>query len=284
MLIQCEAVQKTHKLHRGHHGHKAREAQIKQIEKNFGNEHFVQSLEDPVPVTPTVAPGPPIASSSSTGLAIPPFGLSPLDLPGSTPLSVDDQLLPLLKPGDPMDPNQSVDTHLTQAQALLTQIEDQLDKEKAWGETVRDIIQNYQFKYSKVLDDIKSRSAKVDKLQDIIGLLKKAQLHSVLDTNLAKAQDQLLSLMQEGNNDPKKSEYSSIKDKVEQTKTELEKLEGNSVHEVLDNIDTKLQDAIAEVIPPDSTDVLEQLARPDDVSPGTPTPTVPAVPADKPPL
>lgn len=88
-----------------------------------------------------------------------------------------------------------IDRRIKQAEDLLNRMVWQLNRETSWANSVHDIIQNYQYKYTKVhgflacaslchlavqvLSNIKKHSTSTQKMRDLVGALKKARLHEV---------------------------------------------------------------------------------------------------------
>jgi len=92
------------------------------------------------------------------------------------PSAADAQIAGLaVKPADAFDANalqplpfgQELDAKLARASDLLNKMQTDVTTEKDWAKSVHDIIENYQFKYSKSLSDIAEREKRVAKLKEV---------------------------------------------------------------------------------------------------------------------
>lgn len=147
----------------------------------------------------------------------------------------------------------AIDKHINQAQTLVDKLQWQVDHEKQWARNVYEVISNYQYKYNKVLSDIKERDEKAKKLKELLAQLKKARLHVSVQADLEQAQSSLGLL---GGEDSK--EYTDLKDKVTGLKDELDKLNTDSVDSVLDGVEDKMSDVVSGPLPPKSSDALDE--------------------------
>jgi heterodisulfide reductase subunit C len=64
-----------------------------------------------------------------------------------------------------------------------------------WTKNVYDIIQNYQYKYLKTIEDVRMRERRVSKMERLVQLLKKSALHAGVEAELAKADKALNELV-----------------------------------------------------------------------------------------
>jgi len=131
----------------------------------------------------SLSEGPPDAGKTDQN-TIPPYSAMNADATVSPPLGTAS--LSTL--------NLDLDRRIKDTESLLNRMVWQLNRETAWANSVHDIIQNYQYKYSKVLQNIKQHGAAAAQLRELVSTLRKARLHEVLEHDLAKATDELTEL------------------------------------------------------------------------------------------
>lgn len=140
---------------------------------------------------------------------------------------------------------------------LLSRMTWQVNRETSWANSVHDIIQNYQYKYSKVLSNIKSHTDRMQKLRDLLSTMRKARLHEVLESDLAKATRELTELAASSSETSEDDgSYAALKDRVALMKQDLEKMSSKKVHRVMHDVQSQLKDAQKESLPPPSGDTL----------------------------
>jgi len=142
---------------------------------------------------------------------------------------------------------------------LLNKMETDVSTEKDWAKSVHDIIENYQFKYSKSLSDIAEREKRVAKLKEVKDQITQARLHTGVEEDMDKATKDLDDLTSRlGADAPASKDYSDLKNKVSKIKKKLDALSPNRAANAKD-ADQKIDDAVAPLIPPASTDALTPL-------------------------
>jgi len=152
-----------------------------------------------------------------------------------------------------------LDTKLSRASDLLNKMETDVTTEKDWAKSVHDIIENYQFKYSKSLSDIAEREKRVAKLKEVKDQITQARLHTGVEEDMDKATKDLDDLTSRlGADAPASKDYSDLKNKVTKIKKKLDALSPNRAANAKD-ADQKIDDAVAPLIPPASTDALAPL-------------------------
>jgi len=200
------------------------------------------------------------------------LGLSP---PGSGVDSTMSNSLPpynVLNSQSTTSPNIVLDSHHTlsldldrrikQTDALLNRMVWQLNRETSWANSVHDIIQNYQYKYTKVLSQIKDHSTKTGDMRKLLSTLKKARLHEILEEDLQKAQRELTELASSSSEtSADEGSYAALKDRVSLMKNDLEKMSHNKVNKVLHNVQEELKKAGDAAVPPASKDTLASLMK-----------------------
>jgi len=218
------------------------------------------------PADPAAAPAPadPAAAAAAPGAALPGPGA-----PGLTdPSSADAQIAGLaVKPTDafdsaalqPLPYGQELDSKLSRASDLLNKMETDVSTEKDWAKGIHDVIENYQFKYSKSLSDIAEREKRVAKLKEVKDQITQARLHTGVEEDMDKATKDLDDLTSRlGADAPASKDYSELKNKVTKIKKKLDALSPNRAANAKD-ADQKIDDAVAPLIPPASTDALTPL-------------------------
>jgi len=155
-----------------------------------------------------------------------------------------------------------LDRRIKQTEDLLNRMVWQLNRETSWANSVHDIIQNYQYKYTKVLANIKKHSDRTAKMRQLAAALKKARLHEILEEDLAKATRELTELAtSSAETSEDEGSYASLKDRVSLMKADLEKMAHKKINRVLHNVQTSLKQVGAEAVPSPSLDTLTSLLR-----------------------
>jgi len=136
----------------------------------------------------------------------------------------------------------------------------QLNRETSWANSVHDIIQNYQYKYTKVLSNIKKHSERTAKMRELASALKKARLHEILEEDLAKATRELTELATaSAETSEDEGSYAALKDRVALMKADLEKMSRKKVHKTLHTVQDALKKVGADAVPAASADTLKDL-------------------------
>jgi hypothetical protein len=220
-----------------------------------------------------------LLSSLSQSQGIPPLGAlpDPLNLGVSPPgMSQDPTRANTLPPFQILNSQSTISPHLvTDAHATLSldldrrikQTEDllnrmiwQLNRETSWANSVHDIIQNYQYKYTKVLSGIKKHTERTTQMRTLLTQLKKARLHEILESDLSRATRELTELASSSaETSADEGSYASLKDRVALMKADLEKMSHAKVHKVLHNVQDSLKKQGEAAVPPPSADTLVSL-------------------------
>jgi DNA repair ATPase RecN len=152
-----------------------------------------------------------------------------------------------------------LDMKIARANDILNKMQTDVSTEKDWAKSVHDIIENYQFKYSKSLSDIAEREKRVNKLKEVKDQLTQARLHTGVEEDIDAASKNLDDLTSRlGPDAPASKDYSELKNKVTKLKKKLDALSPNRAANAKD-ADQKIDDAIAPIIPPASNDALAPL-------------------------
>jgi hypothetical protein len=185
-----------------------------------------------------------------TANTLPPYNLMNSDATVSPP--VEKQSVDGLQLG--------LDRRIRDTEGLLNRMTWQLHRETAWANSVHDIIQNYQYKYTKVLSNIKKHTSVAKKMRDLVGELKKAKLHEVLESDLTKATKELTELSSSSSETSEdEGSYAALKDRVALMKQDLEKMSHAKVNKQLHGVISKLKTIADEAVPSDSKDTLKGL-------------------------
>jgi len=215
--------------------------------------------------------------SGEASFALSSSGADPLNL-GSTPPGVlsdysSGNTLPpytSLNSQATVSPNLVVNAHQTmsldldrrikQTEDLLNRMVWQLNRETSWANSVHDIIQNYQYKYTKVLSNIKKHSERTQKMRELAAALKRAKLHEILEDDLSKATRELTELAtSSAETSEDEGSYAALKDRVALMKADLEKMSHKKVNKALHKVQDALKKVGADAIPPASSDTLAEL-------------------------
>jgi len=172
--------------------------------------------------------------------------------------------------------NSDLSRRIRQTEELLNRMSWQLNRETSWANSVHDIIQNYQYKYTKFLQSIKKHQQAASKMKGLLATLKQARLHEVLQADLNKATDELTELAS-SESSSEASGYSSLKDRIALMKQDVEKMKNERVNKVVKKVQDAIKQISQETVPPSSADTLSSLL-------GTPAPAAPSkAPAKAPP-
>jgi len=153
-----------------------------------------------------------------------------------------------------------LDRRIKQTEDLLNRMVWQLNRETSWANSVHDIIQNYQYKYTKVLSNIKKHSERTGKMRELASALKKARLHEILEEDLAKATRELTELATaSAETSEDEGSYAALKDRVALMKADLEKMSHKKVNKALHKVQDALKKVGAEAVPSPSSDTLKDL-------------------------
>jgi hypothetical protein len=154
------------------------------------------------------------------------------------------------------DPTVELPIQLQRAEDLLAKMTTELGNTKSWAKSVHDLIQNYQFKYTKSLVDIKAQEKKIERLRKLVSVIKKANLRNVFQQSLSKATAELDELSVR---DGAKSKYEPVVDKIAALRKDLSKLHDEKVDKVAKHAADEIDDAVATTIPPNSNDALKAM-------------------------
>jgi len=153
-----------------------------------------------------------------------------------------------------------LDKRIKQTEDLLNRMVWQLNRETAWANSVHDIIQNYQYKYTKVLSNIKKHSDRVGKMRELATALKRARLHEILEHDLSKATRELTELAtSSAETSEDEGSYAALKDRVALMKADLEKMSKKKVNKALQKVQQQLKQVGKDAVPAASTDTLTNL-------------------------
>jgi len=212
-------------------------------------------LDDPPPGPPAAGATAGTSGGTPPALADPSAADTQIEGLSVKPMDAFDNPNALL----PMPLGAELDTKIARAADLLNKMQSDVSTEKDWAKSVHDIIENYQFKYSKSLSDIAEREKRVTKLKEVKDQLTQARLHTGIEEDMDAATqnlDDLTSRM--GPDAPASKDYGDLKNKVSKLKKKLDALSPNRAANAK-NADQKIDDAIAMTIPPASNDALAPL-------------------------
>jgi len=205
------------------------------------------SLPDPLNLG-SAPPG--IPSDYSTSNTLPPY----------TSLNSQATVSPNIAMSSHQTLSLDLDRRIKQTEDLLNRMVWQLNRETSWANSVHDIIQNYQYKYTKVLANIRKHSERTSKMRELAAALKKARLHEILEEDLAKATRELTELAtSSAETSEDEGSYASLKDRVALMKADLEKMSHKKVNKAIHKVQDALKKVGADAIPSPSSDTLVDL-------------------------
>jgi len=191
-------------------------------------------------------------------------------------LKDDDAQFELFTSSKSESPNQNVASltaALNKATALMHKMQSDVQAEKVWTKNVYDIIQNYQYKYLKTIEDVKQREKKLAKMEKLVELLKASTLHAGVEQEIAKAEKALDELVKRAG--AKGPLYHRITRRMAKLKQALADVQ--TPRQLHSETTQRMKKILSSHIPPYSSDALSHLLE-DDEEPKKPA----AKPAKKP--
>ena len=199
-----------------------------------------------------MGPSPDLLKDVSKANTLPPF----------TSLDNDNTNAPNLSNKPTAGLDLDIDRRIKQVEEALNRMTWQVNRETAWANSVHDIIQNYQYKYTKVLSAIKKHGGVMDKMRGLAKQLKSARLHEILEAELSRAASALNELKvssSETSEDAGGASYGALVDRVALLKQDLAKMSDKKVHKVLHGVEKDITQAAKDNLPPASDDTLGAL-------------------------
>jgi len=146
-------------------------------------------------------------------------------------------------------------TALGKATTLMQKMQRDTEAEKVWTKNVYDIIQNYQYKYLKTIEDVRQRERKVLKMERLVKLLKKSALHAGVEAELGKADKALNELVSRA------GEYSPQYTRIRRRMTKLKEALKNirAPRQLHSETTQRMRKILRGSIPPSSSDALRNL-------------------------
>jgi len=191
-------------------------------------------------------------------------------------LKDDDAQFELFTSSKSESPNQNVASltaALNKATTLMHKMQSDVQAEKVWTKNVYDIIQNYQYKYLKTIEDVKQREKKLAKMEKLVELLKASTLHAGVEQEIAKAEKALDELVKRAG--AKGPLYHRITRRMAKLKQALADVQ--TPRQLHSETTQRMKKILSSHIPPYSSDALSHLLE-DDEEPKKPA----AKPAKKP--
>jgi len=184
------------------------------------------------------------------------------NLPPFDIMNAESNVAPNIELGSHEQASLDIGKRIKSTEDLLNRMVWQLNRETSWANSVHDIIQNYQYKYTKVLSAIKQHTDRTGQMRGLLSMLKKARLHEVLEADLSKATRELTELAStsaEASGD--EGSYSALKDRISLMKQDLEKMSKTKVNAVLSSVQQKMRDETAKSVPAASSDLVKNLVK-----------------------
>jgi len=160
----------------------------------------------------------------------------------------------------------ALDAALKKATTLMHKIHRDVEAEKVWTKNVYDIIQNYQYKYLKTIEDVKQREKKLSKMEKLVELLKSSTLHAGVEHELQKAEKALSELVNRAGTKGKL--YQRITRRMTKLKQALNEVQ--TPRQLHSETVAKMRKILRNDIPPSSSDALSSLVDDDESPKATP--------------
>jgi len=144
---------------------------------------------------------------------------------------------------------------LGKATKLMRKMRRDVEAEKVWTKNVYDIIQNYQYKYLKTIEDVRMREKKVAKMQKLVNTLKRSTLHAGVEQELSKASKALNELVQRSGKSG--AAYTKITRRMQQLKNALSDVA--NPRQMHSETTARMKKILRNAIPPNSSDALRNL-------------------------
>jgi len=154
----------------------------------------------------------------------------------------------------------ALDSSLKKAVALMHKMHRDVEAEKVWTKNVYDIIQNYQYKYLKTIEDVKQREKKLAKMEKLVELLKASTLHAGVEHELQKAENALSELVKRAGTKGKL--YGRITRRMAKLKQALNEVQ--TPRQLHSETTAKIKKILHNDIPPVSSDALSKLVGAED--------------------
>jgi len=128
-----------------------------------------------------------------------------------------------------------------------------------WTKNVYDIIQNYQYKYLKTVQDVKTREAKINKMERLVNALKQSTLHSAVEKELNDASKALAELVNRAGADGATGAvYSKVTARMAKLKHALKTMP--RPRELYSDTTSKMQNILRTDLPPTTGDAVAHLS------------------------
>eukprot|EP01006_Ploeotia_vitrea_P034691 TRINITY_DN65790_c11_g4_i1.p1 TRINITY_DN65790_c11_g4~~TRINITY_DN65790_c11_g4_i1.p1 ORF type:complete len:295 (-),score=140.86 TRINITY_DN65790_c11_g4_i1:235-1044(-) len=207
-------------------------------------------------------PNPPDLGAAPGAAAAPGTGelSAPVHLPPYKQMTADNVVSPNVQPIPTDGYKTDLAKRIGETQELLNRMVWQLNRETAWANSVHDIIQNYQYKYTKVLSNIKKHAGATQKMRELVSNLKKARLHEILESDFSKAIGELQELATTSSETSQDDgSYAALKDRVALMAQDLSKMSHKKINKVIHQAQDQLKSAEQQAVPPPSADTLKSL-------------------------
>jgi len=150
---------------------------------------------------------------------------------------------------------QQLQKSLHKATTLMEKMHRDLEAEKVWTKNVYDIIQNYQYKYLKTIEDVRMREKKLTKMERLVELLKRSTLHAGVETELSRAAKALNELVTRSG--PTGAAYTRISRRMTKLKEALKEVQ--RPRQLHSETTAHIKKILRNAVPPHSSDALSNL-------------------------
>jgi len=176
-------------------------------------------------------------------------------------LKDDDAQFELFQNGkEPRDQNVlALTTALNKATALMRKMQRDVEAEKVWTRNVYDIIQNYQYKYLKTIEDVKQREKKLTKMEQLVDLLKSSTLRAGVEHELSTAEKALNELVRRSGAKHGGELYQRITRRMAKLKDALREVQTPS--QLHSETTSRMKKILRSNLPPHSSDALSNLTK-----------------------
>lgn len=149
-----------------------------------------------------------------------------------------------------------LDSQLARASSLVNTFTEQIAQEQTFARHVYEVIQDYQFKYSKLLEDVDIKKDKLTRLSGLLKRLKQAKAHQLVEKSLGTAAEQLSILGEDPQVSP---EYKKLLEAIGGAKSDIASLSAQSVSQALRGTEEQIVETVLSNPLPPLNDALSSL-------------------------
>jgi len=189
--------------------------------------------------------------------------VEPLSMDAAALKDDDKQFELFLNGNEPKSQNvEALTGALNKATALMRKMQRDVEAEKVWTHNVYDIIQNYQYKYLKSIEDVKRREKKLIKMEQLVDLLKASTLRAGVEHELSTAEKALNELVRRAGPKHGGQLYQRITRRMAKLKDALREVQ--TPRQLHSETTARIKKILRSDLPPYSLDALSHLTTDDE--------------------